>query len=156
MKESYREGLANHSGPEPCECNCKAAPEALDRVSVGRALNFEILVPGRPWGQEPRRQYGCVRQRKYAAAPRSLRPQACRETPSARTGRPRRCPPGGTGGQWENAMSGKSPTNDGGELYCGIVSTKQLNKGGATPAEFAEKRPQTKEGAADKAEELAR
>jgi hypothetical protein len=31
MKESYREGVANHSGPEPCECGRKAALEALDR-----------------------------------------------------------------------------------------------------------------------------
>jgi len=31
MKESYREGVANHPGPEPCGCSRKAAPEALDR-----------------------------------------------------------------------------------------------------------------------------
>ena len=31
MKESYREGIANHSGPEPCEGDRKVALEALDR-----------------------------------------------------------------------------------------------------------------------------
>ena len=31
MKESYREGVANHPGPEPCEGSRKAALEALDR-----------------------------------------------------------------------------------------------------------------------------
>ncbi len=31
MKESYREGLATHPGPEPCEGGRKAALEALDR-----------------------------------------------------------------------------------------------------------------------------
>ena len=31
MKESYRKGLANHPGPEPCEGDRKAALEALDR-----------------------------------------------------------------------------------------------------------------------------
>ena len=31
MKESYREGIANHPGPEPCEGSRKAALEALDR-----------------------------------------------------------------------------------------------------------------------------
>lgn len=31
MKESYREGLAIHPGPEPCEGGRKAALEALDR-----------------------------------------------------------------------------------------------------------------------------
>ena len=42
-------------------------------------------------------------------------------------------------------MSGKSLTHDGGESYCGIVSPKQPNKSGETPAEAVEKRPQTKE-----------
>ena len=31
MKESYRKGIANHPGPEPCEGGRKAALEALDR-----------------------------------------------------------------------------------------------------------------------------
>ena len=42
-------------------------------------------------------------------------------------------------------MRGKSLTHDGGESYCGIVSPKQPNKSGETPAEAVEKRPQTKE-----------
>jgi hypothetical protein len=31
MKESYREGVANHPGPEPCEGGGNVALEALDR-----------------------------------------------------------------------------------------------------------------------------
>ena len=31
MKESYREGIASHPGPEPCEGDRKVALEALDR-----------------------------------------------------------------------------------------------------------------------------
>src|SRR5580700_2331705 len=31
MKESYREGVANHPGPEPCEGSCEAALEGLNR-----------------------------------------------------------------------------------------------------------------------------
>jgi hypothetical protein len=31
MKESYREGAANHPGPEPCEGGRETALEALDR-----------------------------------------------------------------------------------------------------------------------------
>ena len=31
MQESYKEGIANHSGPEPCEGDRKVALEALDR-----------------------------------------------------------------------------------------------------------------------------
>jgi hypothetical protein len=42
-------------------------------------------------------------------------------------------------------MSGKSLKHDGGESYCRVVSTKQPNKGGASPAEAVEKKLQTKE-----------
>ena len=42
-------------------------------------------------------------------------------------------------------MSGKSFTNDDGESYCGIVPTKQPNKGDGSPAEVVEGRPRTKE-----------
>ncbi len=31
MRESYRKGVANHPGPEPCEGSREAALEALDR-----------------------------------------------------------------------------------------------------------------------------
>ena len=31
MKESYREGVASHSGPEPCKGSGNVALEALDR-----------------------------------------------------------------------------------------------------------------------------
>jgi hypothetical protein len=31
MRESYREGVANHPGPEPCEGGRETALEALDR-----------------------------------------------------------------------------------------------------------------------------
>ena len=40
MKESYREGVANHPGPEPCEGSRKAALEALDRGLCG--LDIEL------------------------------------------------------------------------------------------------------------------
>ena len=40
MQESYREGVANHPGPEPCEGGRKAALEALDR-GIGR-LGMEL------------------------------------------------------------------------------------------------------------------
>jgi len=56
----------------------------------------------------------------------------------------------------ENARSGKSLRNGDGESYGGIVPTKQPNQGEGWPAEAVEGRRQTKEGAADKAEDLAR
>jgi hypothetical protein len=53
-------------------------------------------------------------------------------------------------------MSYKAHMNGGGESYSGIIPAKQLNKSGRPPAEVVEGRPLTEEGAADKAEELAR
>ena len=44
MKESYREGVANHSGPEPCEGGREAALEALDRGLCG--LGIELRNKG--------------------------------------------------------------------------------------------------------------
>jgi hypothetical protein len=45
MKESYREGVANHPGPEPCEGGRKAALEALDRgiCRLGIELRNRVL-----------------------------------------------------------------------------------------------------------------
>jgi hypothetical protein len=40
MKESYREGVASHPGPEPCEGGRKAALEAMDRGI--RRLGIEL------------------------------------------------------------------------------------------------------------------
>jgi hypothetical protein len=43
MRESYREGVAHHPGPEPCEGGREAALEALDR-SICR-LGIELRNP---------------------------------------------------------------------------------------------------------------
>ena len=41
MKESYRKGVANHPGPEPCEGRREAALEALDRgEAADKAVNL--------------------------------------------------------------------------------------------------------------------
>jgi len=40
MKESYREGIANHSGPEPCEGGGNVALEALDRGICGLGIEL--------------------------------------------------------------------------------------------------------------------
>jgi RNA-directed DNA polymerase len=43
MKESYREGLADHPGPESCvDRSRKAASEALTGESAGQPLSCEI------------------------------------------------------------------------------------------------------------------
>ena len=99
MKESYREGIANHPGPEPCEDGREAVLEALDRgiCRLGNELRNRALRGADGVGRSGRQQRG-ERHRKCAAAPRSRRPQACRETPCARTGRPRCRPPVAVGG----------------------------------------------------------
>jgi hypothetical protein len=46
MKESYREGVAYHPGPEPCEGGREAALEALDRGI--RRQGIELRNPLNP------------------------------------------------------------------------------------------------------------
>ena len=93
MKESYRKGVAIHPGPESCVASRKAAIEALTGAPVGRVLSCEIFAFGVPTPFN--KAEGNIEGRDIASAlrtPRSLRPQACRETPRARTGRPHRRP----------------------------------------------------------------
>jgi|SRR5579863_3628004 len=40
MEESYRKGVANHPGPEPCEGSREAALEALDRGTCGLGIEL--------------------------------------------------------------------------------------------------------------------
>jgi 3-methyladenine DNA glycosylase AlkD len=46
MRESYREGVASHPGPEPCEGGRKAALEALDRgiCRLGKRAGFALMA----------------------------------------------------------------------------------------------------------------
>ena len=44
MKESYREGVANHPDPESCEGGRKAALEALTGAQVGRVIELRNLA----------------------------------------------------------------------------------------------------------------
>ena len=97
MKESYREGVANHPGPEPCGCHRKVAPEALDRGICRLGIELRNLAVR---GADGVRQFG--RQQREHAERRAWRGPAESETPGmqrngvpsgpARTGRPRRRP----------------------------------------------------------------
>lgn len=93
MKESYGKGVANHPGPESCVVGREAAIEALTGVHAGRVLSCEIIAIGVPrsfsMAEGNTGGYGIASIRR---TPRSLRPQACMETPRARTGRPHRRP----------------------------------------------------------------
>ena len=47
MKESYGEGLANHTGPESCGDGSNVMAEALTGVRAGQVLSREIVAnPG--------------------------------------------------------------------------------------------------------------
>src|SRR5438477_12454998 len=58
MKESYREGIANHPGPEPCESSSNAALEALDRgiCRLGIELRNRVFRGADGVGQHGRQQ----------------------------------------------------------------------------------------------------
>ena len=77
MKESYREGIANHPGPEPCEGGRKAALEALDRgiCRLGIELRNRVIR-----GANGVRQHG--RQQRADATRRARRGPAESKTPS--------------------------------------------------------------------------
>ena|ERR1017187_25092 len=76
MKESYREGIANHPGPEPCEGGRKAALEALDRgiCRLGIELRNQVVR-----GADGVRRHG--RQQRVNAIARAWRGPAESETP---------------------------------------------------------------------------
>ena len=48
MEESYREGPANHSGPEPCGGSRKTALEALDRGICRLGIELRNVWSGTP------------------------------------------------------------------------------------------------------------
>jgi hypothetical protein len=93
MKESDIEGVATHDGPESCAGVREGGGEVLTGVHVGGAIE-----PRNPWSRgadavvkaEGDIGNGVIASR--GRTPRGQRTQACVETPSARTGRSRRCP----------------------------------------------------------------
>jgi hypothetical protein len=94
MKESHREGLASHPDPESCTISRKAGREALTGAHAGGTLSCEISgsgVPTTSTGAEGHTDGSD--NASFRRTPRSQRPQACMETPRARTGRPQQRPP---------------------------------------------------------------
>jgi hypothetical protein len=93
MKESYRKGVAIHPDPESCVASRKATTEALTGAPAGRVLSCEIIASGVPTPyHEAEGHTARGVSASIAWTLRSPRPQACRETPRARTGRPHRRP----------------------------------------------------------------
>jgi hypothetical protein len=71
MQESYRKGIANHPGPEPCGGSREAALEALDR-GTGR---LGIEPRNRPFSGSRRRQ--AVREGNMVDVVIARRPSPC-------------------------------------------------------------------------------
>ena len=70
MQESYREGVASHPGPQPCEGGREAALEAWERGI--RRQDIELrnqLVPGADPVRAAGRPHGYGRQRESTRGP---------------------------------------------------------------------------------------
>jgi hypothetical protein len=99
MKESHREGVANHPGPEPCEGSRKAALEALDRgicrlgIELRKSQSREadgVRQSGRPQrvAQQSRERRGPAESKTPSMQRNSMREN--RETPLPPAGSRRR------------------------------------------------------------------
>ena len=148
MRESYRERRSKPLWPRAMRGrSVRSHLKRWTGVYAGWVWSSEIANPGCRRCQANRKdKIRCAQDCECAVTLRSRRPQACIETPCARTERPRGRPPSRRGaGRWEKAMSYKTHMDGGGESYSGVVPTKQPNKGGRPLAEVVEERPLTKE-----------
>ncbi len=93
MKESYRKGIANHPGPEPCRCSQQAALEALDRGICRLAIELRNrALQGADVVRQNGRQHRSVRQRKRIVDPAESK-TPCMYRNSMRENRETRLPP---------------------------------------------------------------
>ena len=135
MKESYREGVANHPGPESCEGGRKAALEALDRgiCRLGIELRNRVVQGAdgvrQPEGNNVTRDSASAARPCGVEDPRHAEKLHAREPGDPVVAREQ------SAGRRENAMSDKSFMHGGGESYSGIVPAKQPNKSEPSPAE---------------------
>ena len=72
MKESYREGIANHPGPEPCEGGGNVALEALDTGICRLGIELRNRQFGEPTASDS--QEGYIAAHVSASARRPGRP----------------------------------------------------------------------------------
>ena len=98
MKESYSEGIANHTGSESCVGDPRGRGEALTGVRTGWVLNRETIIASegadsRSGGWKATSGRSQVNARA-ARTPRGRRPQARTETPCTGIGRSHEWPGG--------------------------------------------------------------
>ena len=97
MKESYREGIANHPGPEPCEGGREAALEALDRGICRLGIELRNRVFREADGVRHGRQQRAIAKTRARRGPAESKTPSMqrnsmrenRETPSPPAGRVR-------------------------------------------------------------------
>ena len=96
MKESYREGVANHPGPEPCEGGGNVALEALDRgiCRLGIELRNRVFRGADGVGQHGRQQRADAKTRARRGPAESKTP--CMQRNSMRENRETPLPPAGS------------------------------------------------------------
>jgi len=115
MKESYSEGIANHTGLESCVGLPRGGGEALTKVRAGWVLNRETLLTSE--GADRRRGVwkatsGRSPFARAARTPRGRRPHARTETPRTGIGRSHERP-GVPKQSWTSSMTQKrEPTPD--------------------------------------------
>jgi hypothetical protein len=89
MQESYREGVANHSGPEPCEGDGNGALEALDRgiCRLGIELRNRVIQDAHGVGPSEGNTAALVKGESVAIL-RSRRPKHAEKLHARETGDP--------------------------------------------------------------------
>ena len=82
MKVPYREGIANHSGPESCATLGNRRSEALTGGNTGRVLSLENFWTGSadPVLPRGRQHYDKAKNASLVRHPRGQRPRACVDT----------------------------------------------------------------------------
>src|ERR1039458_10027799 len=94
MQESYREGIANHPGPEPCQGSREAALEALHRgicrlgIELRKRYSRMPMVSDRQKATRLRMLPCGVGDPKHAEKPGALWARENRETPLPPRGHP--------------------------------------------------------------------
>ena len=147
MKESYTEGLANHSDPESCGDIRKNTAEALTGAHAGR-----VLSPEKPDNQGADgvmmygRQNSCMRNGEHTSDP-AWSETSCTCGNSMRENRESLQLPTGNGpvGRAGKAESRKPAMHGCGQSYNSIVPAKPPNKAAQAAAEAVEERELTKE-----------
>lgn len=99
MKESYGEGLANHTGPESCASGREAAGEALTGVPAGWVLSLETPNYGvpTPCMESGRQHRGSRRSERPGNPAGSQTPGTLGNSPHRNWDIPRPAPPARSG-----------------------------------------------------------